>query len=1482
MARETTPRFGPKEQPSPDAAGPSGVPLGRRHRRYWVGDGKAHIEVRASRGLGTEQFARQLEGALSGLGGVNWAHLNPIVGRVVVSFDAQMVDPSTLITTIEVVEAANDIEDERFEYDRPDFPGDIEPVQRAVVGLVADAIGIGAAVIGSVFGFPSLPAELAGLVPLVDSQPRLRELVEKALGPSTADIGLALANAVSQGWRQGPLGLVTDLVHRAGLLDEATARRSSWERLEKMVANDATAACEPLAKSRRPTPLAPGPIERCADWAGVISLGASGAVLASTANPRKAAAMLLAGMPKAARLGREAFSARLGRAMASHDELVLDSQALRRLDRVDTVVLEGAALLTGEHEPAKVALSPDTDPSEAERWLHSLFDRSDASTVNTKNGWTLGPLSDLCLAPGNISRLRQLRRRLGSEVATHALLAGEELAAIFSVRDEVVPGWQVLVRAARRAGHMVAIAGDDPGMVGRFHADMLVGGGKGLCASVRMLQADGCGVLLVAGPVHDALEAADCAIGLIVDDTVPWGADIVAKDLSTAVFLIEASTMARAVSRQSANLAVAGTAGGSVLGLALDPSRAASSAMSSVNLAALAAVANGVRAGVGVARTPRHRVGGRPPWHMLDADDVLARLGTTRSGLLGTTAKGRLAPVAQLASDPSRLAAAVGAELANPLTEVLAAGAGLSAAVGSTTDAVIVGVVSALNALIGGAIRFQAENAVRSLDRSTQQQVWVLRDAKRRLIGTDELVTGDIISLTTGDAVPADCRVIEANHLEVDESSLTGESLPVKKSGAPSMSALIAERSSMLYAETSVVAGDALGVVVAVGEDTEARSGDTTLGTRVAGGVEERLRKLTAVSLPLAALGGAGVVGLGLLRGQPLSETLGSAVNLAVAAVPEGLPIVATMAQVAAARRLASKGVLVRNPHALEALGRVDVLCTDKTGTLTGGRIRLTAVCNGRRSSSLARLTDRDLGILAAALRATPPQPDGTPLEMTDHAVVEAARRLNLSTGLGAPGWSLDLELPFEPSRGFHATVGSSARARIIDIKGAPEVVLSYCDKWRDGSVERPLDDDARQVLARKIERLASSGRRLLGVAEGQTATTVLSGPEIAGLTFLGLLAFSDPVRPSAATAIKGMRRAGIEVVVITGDHASTAKSVAVELGLIDSRRVLTGNELADLSDEQLDGLLPEVALFARVAPADKVRIVEAYQRAGHVVAMTGDGANDAPAIRLADVGLALGEHSTSAARSAADIVITDDRIETLLDVVTEGRGMWGSVRNAVAVLLGGNAGEVAFTVSTSAITGRPALSTRQLLLANLMTDVVPALAIATRPPRGRSGEELLDEGPDRSLAGPMYTALAQRAVATSLGAGAAWAVARLTGQRARANTVGLVALIGSQIGQSITIGGPDPVVLAASLTSAAMLAAIVQTPGLSEFFGCRPLGPTGWAIAVTSSAAATTAAALAPRLLRALGPGSTDLEPPATQQKEAPHASFVQPTCNN
>jgi magnesium-transporting ATPase (P-type) len=294
----------------------------------------------------------------------------------------------------------------------------------------------------------------------------------------------------------------------------------------------------------------------------------------------------------------------------------------------------------------------------------------------------------------------------------------------------------------------------------------------------------------------------------------------------------------------------------------------------------------------------------------------------------------------------------------------------------------------------------------------------------------------------------------------------------------------------------------------------------------------------------------------------------------------------------------------------------------------------------------------------------------------------------------------------------------------------------------------------------------------------------------------------------------------------------------------------LTGAELSELDDEALDRRMRGVTVFARVTPPQKVRIVRALQRAGRVVAMVGDGANDAPAIRLANVGIAVGEQSTTAARAAADIVLTDARLETLVDAVLEGRAMWAAVRDAVSILVGGNLGEIGFTLGAGLIDGRPPLNARQLLLVNLLTDVAPAMAIALRPPAPRSHQSLAHEGPDASLGHLLNRQIAARAVVTALGASTAWGIGRFTGTRARANTVGLVALVGTQLGQTLVSGRMSRPVVVTGVASAAVLALIVQTPGLSHAFGCRPLGPLGWGTAVGASAAATLGSVYLPELI--------------------------------
>ncbi|MDQ3932804.1 MAG: cation-transporting P-type ATPase, partial [Actinomycetota bacterium] len=873
---------------------------------------------------------------------------------------------------------------------------------------------------------------------------------------------------------------------------------------------------------------------------------------------------------------------------------------------------------------------------------------------------------------------------------------------------------------------------------------------------------------------------------------------------------------------------------------------------------------------------PRASAPERVPWHVMDAESVLERLETSSAGLSQQEAVRRRERPGRNRPVPLVLAQAVVEELNNPLTPILLAGAGLSVVVGSPADASMITGVVVLNGLLGGLQRFRTERDIEELGDAESRRVTVVRDGEPAVVDAAELVPGDIIRLEAGEGVPADCRILDGTGVEVDESTLTGESGTVMKGPEPSIAAAVAERSCMLYEGTYVAAGSVTAAVVAVGASTEARRAFFVGEKQTESGVEARLNSLTALTIPAALLSGVGVVAAGLLQGQPVSATARGGVGLVAAAVPEGLPLLATTAQLASAQRLSSRGALVRDPRSIEALGRVDLLCADKTGTLTEGRLDLRAVSDGSVEEPLDKLSETRRRVLAAGLRATPAERSNRPNSggvsgetseilphPTDQVIIRGARMAGVRIDEGAENWQRRGELPFEPARGYHATVGQaehssassdeSAERTLLSVKGAPEVILPRCTRRLEDGRTRPLDPATRRRMSEQVDRLARRGYRVLAVAERELpAGAEPSDEQVTELCFTGYLAISDPVRPAAAAAISELRRAGVEVAMITGDHPSTAEGIAAELDLLNGQDIVTGPAIDALDDEELEALIHHARVFARVTPAHKVRIVAAFQRLGRVVAMTGDGANDAPAIRLADAGIAVGKRGTSAARDAADLVVFDDRIETIVDAIVEGRAMWSSVREAVAILVGGNLGEIGFTLAASLLSGQSPLNARQLLLVNLLTDVAPAIAIALRPPIRRSAEDLLHEGPEASLGEALNRAILWRAVTTTGGAGAAWGVARLTGTPGRARTVGLVGLVLTQLGQTLAVGGRSPAVLGASLGSAALLATVVQTPGVSQLVGCRPLGPIGWATGIGAATVATGVAVLAPRVASA------------------------------
>jgi cation-transporting P-type ATPase I len=879
--------------------------------------------------------------------------------------------------------------------------------------------------------------------------------------------------------------------------------------------------------------------------------------------------------------------------------------------------------------------------------------------------------------------------------------------------------------------------------------------------------------------------------------------------------------------------------------------------MLAVNASAVASMAHGAVEGIGIGAVPVPLPPPQRAWHELPADDAVRLVGSDPRGLPAAERDRRVqAETARVERTPLGMARATVAELANPLTPVLGLGAALSASVGSLSDAALVlGVVGA-NALVGAAQAVRTDRALIDLEQRGATSTDVLVDGEPTAVPSDTVVVGDVLLLRSGDVVPADCRILRATGLEVDESTLTGESVPVTKHPDPTPGVAVPERSSMLYEGSAVAAGEARALVVAVGVETEA--GRSAAGALHAppSGVEQRLSRITNLTVPVTVGAGALATGLGFLYRRPMREAVGTGVSLMVAAVPEGLPALATLSQLASARRLAARGALVRNPRAIEALGRVDQVCFDKTGTLTEGRLRLEAVSDGLDEWSVGDKAPRGRRVLEVAMWATPPlDDDGNAPHATDRCVRDAAEEAGLHDR-GRRWVRLD-EVPFQSHRGMHVVLGRNGHGDLVAVKGAPEVVLPACQRWDRRGTSVPVGAEEHRILEECVERLGRRGLRVLAVASGRPrggSDALDADAPLPELTLHGFVAIGDPVRPSARAAVQSLQSAGVHPAMVTGDHPSTAEAIAVELGILNGGRVLTGQELEALTDDELDAVIGDVSVFARVTPLQKVRIVASHQRCGRAVAMTGDGANDAAAIRLADAGIALGGRGTDAARSSADLVVLDDRIETIVDAVVEGRAMWESVRAAVSILVGGNLGEIGFTLAASALGGQAPLNPRQLLLVNLLTDMAPALAIALREPTDRSPEVLLHAGPDASLGAALSRDVAVRAGATMSAATSAWAVARLTGTPTRARTVGLAALVGTQLAQTVVAGGTSPTVLAASAVSAGVLVAVVQTPGLSGFFGCRPLGPVGWATAVTATANATAASIVVPAGLERLG----------------------------
>ncbi|RRO20739.1 cation-translocating P-type ATPase [Saccharopolyspora rhizosphaerae] len=1397
-------------------------------RRVWRGRERSHLEMRGAHLPGHTDAAQEAQRRLRELPGITHAELNGALGRVVIRHAPDLTDLTEPARVLSDVEAEFGLGDEDVAPHGERHPANSEALLRDAGALAVSVVGFGYAGLSAL-----LPARVVSpLVPaatsLVDTVPWLHRSAQRVLGQGPLELVLALGGAAGPGLTGSPLGALTDLCGRFGTAREAIARHQAWQHWEGVLPH----ACDAVPQGPRPCPVPDGPVERVANVSGGAALGGAVTAFALSRAPQRAVAALLAAVPKPAAGGREAFASTLSTSLAARGALVVEPDALRLLDRLDTVVFDAPALLSGRRVvDSVIPLEDDAESAELFARASELVDPTGPAGSSSSGAWSVTPWNSSRRLPAAARGAAEAGTQCGATILE--LVRSGRTVALVVVVDELDPLAEALVDTAREVATTVLVAG--AGLDRRLALDGSVPGGAELAGSVRALQEDGA-VAAVVSHHHDrGLAAADLGIGLSTSDPSCWAADLLCPSAAVLDGLLAAAADARAASRCAAGLSVAGAVLGSLLAAFGTASGAPSRASMPVHAATLAAFATGTWLASRFTRRPPPLPRERTPWHAMPANAVLSTLDSSERGLDESLAAQRRRPRDDGHAPVGVLAASVEA-LITPITPVLGAGAVISAGLGSVVDAVLICGVLLASALVDGFQRAATERELGKLLATGRTPARRRGQAGTEVVSADELVPGDVVELRAGDGVPADCRLLSVDSLEVDESGLTGESHLVTKTAAPTTAATVADRTCMLYQGTVIASGSAVAVAVAVGSHTElGRTAAQVPGTDDDTGVEARLADLTKKVLPISVGAGALLFTSDVLRGVPLGRTVARSVGLAVAAVPEGLPFVATLAELAAARRMSRRGVLVRSPATIEALGRVDALCFDKTGTLTQGRIALSEVSDGRGSRRVHDLQSLHREVVAAALRATPREQDDRPLpHPTDRAVLEGAAAI----GLNPDGAVLD-ELPFEPSRGFHAVRTDG----LLSVKGAPEVVLGRCARWKRNGSSRAFDAEARAEVESEVERLALHGLRLLAVAEKRVGRGAgLDESDVDELEFVGLLGLSDPVHETAAAAVAQLERSGVDVIMITGDHPSTAEAIAADLGMLGGKRVLTGAELDELDDAQLAGEVPKISVYARVSPAQKARIVRCLRDAGRVVAMTGDGANDVPAINLAHVGIAFGSRATTAARDAADLVVADDRIETLTDGIVEGRGMWTSVREALAVLLGGNLGEIGYALGTGLISPSAALNARQLLVVNMLTDVLPTIAIAVRPPADRTPEALLAEGPEASLGGALARAVGERAVATGAAAGLAWVLTRPLATAAQARTAGLVALVSAQLAQTVTSRGRTPLVVLAAVGSLLVLAALVQLPGVSQFFGSSPLLPHQWAIALGVSVAVAVA----------------------------------------
>lgn len=724
---------------------------------------------------------------------------------------------------------------------------------------------------------------------------------------------------------------------------------------------------------------------------------------------------------------------------------------------------------------------------------------------------------------------------------------------------------------------------------------------------------------------------------------------------------------------------------------------------------------------------------------------------------------------------------------------------------GELFEPALILIIVILNAIMGVYQEGKAEKALEALKNMSAPHARVLRDGVESVIDASQLVVGDIIRLEAGDFVPADARLIFSAGLKSEESALTGESVPAEKdySAKVDEKAPLGDRSNMVFSGCSITYGTATAVVTATGMDTEMGKianlleGEKDTQTPL----QKKLAQLGKY-LGFVALGACAVIFVvGLLNNIPPLEIFMTAVSLAVSAIPEGLPAIVTIVLSIGVQRMASKNALIRRLPAVETLGSASVICSDKTGTLTQNRMTLTkAYCDGgdieniseNNSEQIRKLLDfATLCCDGNVIFGEKEEHIGDPTETA--IIVAAHKNGSVKSELNEKFHRLG-EIPFDSDRKLMTTINHIDGKNVVIVKGAFDVLASRCvagDIEKAKLVTESMSADALRVLAVAIKEIDA-------IPETLTSEELENG-----LTFMGLLGMIDPPRPEAKKAVELCRKAGIKPVMITGDHVITAAAIAKELGImVEGDKAITGAELDAMSDEELELQITHISVYARVSPENKIRIVKAWQKKGHVVSMTGDGVNDAPALKAADIGCAMGITGTDVAKSASDMTLTDDNFATIVDAVREGRGIYANIKKVVAFLLGTNIGEVITVFLAMLLWHKTPLLSMQLLWINLVTDSLPAIALGMEPVEN----DIMNEKPRPKTEGVFAHGLGIQVVLQGL-------------------MFGILTLIGFKYGETVTgniEAGRTMAFIVLSLTQ------IVQSFNMRSSYSLFKIGPFG------------------------------------------------------